>query len=130
MVAHWLAVEGVQPAIPENPAASLTAAVPAPDPAVPEAGVVKAAKDSQVPDKASVKPLVKHILSRELQVYYKKITSDILRDSEAATKHALDSAAQDPGLHQLVPYFAQFIQEKVRVNSAGMSLMCCRSQQV
>ncbi|CAO1617625.1 unnamed protein product [Parajaminaea phylloscopi] len=113
--AHWLAVEGVQPLIPENPppteltaaqrgvaddedpydpaataALALTggssstsgAVAPAPvsgDKATSTDGSAAAAhaKDS-LSVNAQAQPLVKHILSRELQVYYQRLTEAIM----------------------------------------------------
>ena len=65
-------------------------------------------------DNVTVKPLVKHVLSKELQVYFEKICSALLDESNNDYRiAALASIASDPGLHQLVPYFVQFIAEKV-----------------
>lgn len=61
-----------------------------------------------------VKPLVKHILSKELQLYFEKVCSAFLDESsEEYRTSAYSSLREDPGLHQLVPYFVQFISEKV-----------------
>lgn len=69
-------------------------------------------------DNVTVKPLVKHILSKELQLYFEKICSAILdesmdEDRAADRVAALASIRGDPGLHQLVPYLVQFVAEKV-----------------
>jgi len=65
----------------------------------------------------STKPLVKHILSKELQLYFDKVTSSILDPAQPEYRAAgLASLREDPGLHQLVPYFVQFIAEKVTHN--------------
>lgn len=62
----------------------------------------------------AVKPLVKHILSKELQLYFEKVCSAFLDPaSEEYRTSAYSSLREDPGLHQLVPYFVQFISEKV-----------------
>jgi transcription initiation factor TFIID subunit 6 len=62
----------------------------------------------------TVKPLVKHILSKELQLYFEKVCSAFLdQTSEEYRTSAYSSLREDPGLHQLVPYFVQFISEKV-----------------
>ena len=68
-------------------------------------------------DNVSVKPLVKHILSKELQQYFEKVCSALLDESNNEYRvAALASIGSDPGLHQLVPYFVQFIAEKVTHN--------------
>lgn len=65
-------------------------------------------------DNVNVKPLVKHILSKELQLYFEKVCSAILDETNDDFRlSALSSLREDPGLHQLVPYFVQFISEKV-----------------
>ena len=65
----------------------------------------------------STKPLVKHILSKELQLYFDKVTSSILDPGQPEYRAAgLASLREDPGLHQLVPYFVQFVAEKVTHN--------------
>lgn len=62
----------------------------------------------------AVKPLVKHVLSKELQLYFEKVCGAFLDDSsEEYRTSGYSSLREDPGLHQLVPYFVQFIAEKV-----------------
>ena len=65
-------------------------------------------------DNVALKPLVKHVLSKELQLYFEKISSAILDETNDEYRvAALASLRSDPGLHQLVPYFVQFVAEKV-----------------
>jgi transcription initiation factor TFIID subunit 6 len=65
-------------------------------------------------DNTTTKPMVKHILSKELQLYFDKITIAILDENNDDYRlSAFSSVRNDPGLHQLVPYFVQFIAEKV-----------------
>lgn len=114
LIAHWLAVEGVQPSIPQNPTLSdarnveLLQKGPSANPSI-------AAMNSA--DNTATKPQVKHILSKELQLYFQKVCESVLdevqRDHQTA---GLASLRDDPGLHQLVPYFVQFIAEKVTHN--------------
>lgn len=63
---------------------------------------------------AEVQPLVKHVLSKELQMYYERITSAVLSQDEILRATAISSLQNDPGLHQLLPYFVQLVAEKVR----------------
>ncbi|CAO2190508.1 unnamed protein product [Urochloa humidicola] len=105
VVAHWLAIEGVQPAIPENP--PIDAIVP---PA--ENKRSEHAKDDGLP--VDVKLPVKHVLSRELQMYFDKIAELTMSRSDTPLfKEALVSLAKDSGLHPLVPYFSYFIADEV-----------------
>lgn len=65
-------------------------------------------------ENVTVKPLVKHVLSKELQLYFEKICSALLDELNNEYRiAALASIRSDPGLHQLVPYFVQFTAEKV-----------------
>ena len=112
--AHWLAVEGVQPSIPQNPTQAdqrnqeLSAKGPGANPHL-------AAVSGN--DNVSVKPLVKHVLSKELQLYFERICGAIIEDgNEEYRTAAFASLRTDPGLHQLVPYFVQFVADKVTHN--------------
>lgn len=109
---HWLAIDGEQPAIPENPPTEMaTASTSGPS------------KDhSKRPDASAavpvvVKPIIKHDLSREQQLYYLSVTEGIIGTPEGEFRlHVLDSLRQDAGVHPLLPYFAQFIMDKVQTN--------------
>ncbi|ESZ98203.1 hypothetical protein SBOR_1431 [Sclerotinia borealis F-4128] len=123
--AHWLAVEGVQPSIPQNPT---TAEARANDlvPKGPGANLNLGALAGN--DNVSVKPLVKHIVSKELILFFDKIRAAILdedNDPEVVTlrESALESIRSDPGLHQLVPYFVHFIAEKVTHSLSNLFIL-------
>lgn len=131
--AHWLAIEGVQPTIPQNPLASEVKNLP---PIV--RGAISSvlsndllnsaasgnddAKDPETRQKkkedkdVDVKPLVKHVLSKELKLYFDKVVEVLIStapEKESLREAALSSLRTDPGLHQLVPYFIQFVAEQV-----------------
>ncbi|EEH21840.1 hypothetical protein PABG_04056 [Paracoccidioides brasiliensis Pb03] len=109
--AHWLAVEGVQPTIPQNPTSADSRNLELVSKG-PNANANLAAMSGN--DNVSVKPLVKHILSKELQLYFEKVCNAFLDElNEEYRLSAFSSLKEDPGLHQLVPYFVQFISEKV-----------------
>ena len=114
LLAHWLAVEGVQPSIPQNPTTADSRSqelVPKGPGANPNISAINGN------DNVTVKPLVKHILSKELLLYFEKICGALLDEaSDEYRLAALASIRTDPGLHQLVPYFQQFIAEKVTHN--------------
>jgi len=106
--AHWLAVEGVQPLIPENPPA-----VPRDDPSSTAPGA--AASDKRAGQQAA---LVKQVLSRELQLYYDRLTSSILPSGSGTTDPikrtaALASFRHDAGLQPLLPYLVRWVGENV-----------------
>lgn len=101
--AHWLAIEGVQPAIPQNPPPIDTKA--------------ESTETNGAGPEVTVKPLVKHVLSKELLLYFERIGKAVLDESNDTLRTAaVASLRNDPGLHQLLPYFVQFIAEKVTHN--------------
>ncbi|KAM3405783.1 hypothetical protein ACQJBY_000042 [Aegilops geniculata] len=116
VVAHWLAIEGVQPAIPENP--PIDAAISAPT----ENKRTEHAKDDGLP--VDIKLPVKHILSRELQMYFDKIAElTMSRSSTPVFREALVSLSKDSGLHPLVPYFSYFIADEVTRSLADLPVL-------
>jgi transcription initiation factor TFIID subunit 6 len=69
-------------------------------------------------DNVTFKPLVKHVVSKELILFFDKIRGAILDEEQEPDiiqlrEAAFASVRNDPGLHQLVPYFVHFIAEKV-----------------
>lgn len=126
--AHWLAVEGVQPLIPENPPAipkdidteqavkpgspSRPHSVFPPTPPSDRPSPIQAAKKQQ----QQQQQLVKQVLSRELQLYYTRLTSALLPPSASdLTKRtaALASLRNDAGLQALLPYLVRWVGEGV-----------------
>ncbi|KAH8890039.1 TAF6-like protein [Thozetella sp. PMI_491] len=113
--AHWLAIEGVQPLIPQNPSTAETSSKellpkgPGANPAL----VALAGNDN-----VAFRPAVKHVISKELVLYFDKIQAAVLDDDPDEEKirlraAALESVRIDPGLHQLLPYFVNFITNQV-----------------
>lgn len=156
---HWLAVEGVQPAIVQNPNLNdirlsqppiirgaivtalneSTAQLGAPSASTGNnqsnvsngpGSTKKLASSVQPGQNIDVKPLVKHVLSKELQIYFNQIISTLTKKSDPEdldTQHlknaALMSLKTDTGLHQLVPYFIQFIAEQITHNLSDLELL-------
>ncbi|GAB2228770.1 hypothetical protein Drorol1_Dr00022900 [Drosera rotundifolia] len=111
IMCHWLAIEGIQPAIPENAPVEVSGV---PDVKRPENGDTGLPVDIRLP--------VRHVLSMELQLYFDKITELAIFNSDSVLfKEALGSLATDPGLHPLVPYFTCFIADEV---SRGLGNFC------
>lgn len=119
--AHWLAIEGVQPTIPQNPTPSdarNSELLPKGPGANPHAAATAGA------DNLAVKPLVKHVLSKELQLYFDHVRAAILDESNAEYRAAAFSSLRaDPGLHQLVPYFVYSIADQVTHNLPNIFIL-------
>ncbi|GLD46915.1 transcription initiation factor TFIID subunit 6 [Lates japonicus] len=130
--AHWLSIEGVQPAIPENPPpapkeqqkAESTEPLKIVKPGQEEEATIQGKSqgattaDGKGKEKGLIrlKPRSTHELSVEQQLYYKEITEACVGSCEAKRAEALQSIATDPGLYQMLPRFSTFISEGVRVN--------------
>lgn len=118
--AHWLAVEGVQPAIPQNPSpAEVRLAA-----ANARSGLRTAAAG---PEGTEIQPLVAHALSKELQLYFDRLTTSALDPDETTRLAALESFRGDTGLQGLVAYLVQWTAEKVVtcLNSSLLALDQC-----
>ena len=138
--AHWLAVEGVQPAIPENPAPSTLedqkkralgsgGAQPTNTPLhMKDVRFDKKNKKTSKEEASAgtewskLKPLQAHALSLEQQLYYKEISDACVGISDSKRTEALASLSSDPGLYQLLPQFSTFITEGIRVNMSQRKL--------
>ncbi|XP_020534496.1 transcription initiation factor TFIID subunit 6 isoform X2 [Jatropha curcas] len=113
LTVHWLAIEGVQPAIPENAPVEVAASSDSKKSEYKEDGLP-----------VDVKLPVRHVLSRELQLYFDKITELIMRKSDSIIfKQALVSLATDSGLHPLLPYFTYLISDEVSRNLNNFSVL-------
>jgi len=110
---HWLAIEGVQPAIPQNPSPQ-------------EIEILKkqASNDKLLlqQDKSSAN-IVQNMLSKELRIYYEKLTESVVSSDKSLQQAVFDSLKQDPGIHQLVPYFVKFIIENVTKNRKNLQIL-------
>ncbi|KAL9690050.1 hypothetical protein QQ045_010443 [Rhodiola kirilowii] len=112
VTAHWLAIEGVQPAIPQN---------------VPIEALGSPTEKSEAKDEglsADIKLPVKHVLSKELQLYFDKIVELTLHKSNTTLfRSALWSLSTDSGLHHLIPYFTYFVKDEVSRNLQKLPLL-------
>eukprot|EP00818_Percolomonas_sp_WS_P001032 CAMPEP_0117443052 /NCGR_PEP_ID=MMETSP0759-20121206/4487_1 /TAXON_ID=63605 /ORGANISM="Percolomonas cosmopolitus, Strain WS" /LENGTH=560 /DNA_ID=CAMNT_0005234997 /DNA_START=168 /DNA_END=1850 /DNA_ORIENTATION=+ len=131
VASHWLAVEGVQPKIPQNP---LTETVLARErigklnrmvAIAEERGLyVPQYEDDSQQGGAHRTKLVKHQLTKEQRLYYEKVTQSMRdQDKPLVRKQSLISLQKDLGLHQLVPYFAQYVADEVAHNLTNLSLL-------
>jgi transcription initiation factor TFIID subunit 6 len=105
---HWLAVDGVQPSVVENPHLHQ-----------PAAGLSEGASElSSAPGK--------HLLSKELQVYYDKVVFavvDAALGNRGAAESVYASLSLDPGLQPLMPYLSKFIFDQVNKSLNNLSLL-------
>ncbi|KAI9189231.1 histone H4-like TAF Taf6, SAGA complex subunit [Blastocladiella emersonii ATCC 22665] len=145
--AHWLSIDGVQPAIPQNPpphsidrkgpsATTPTTAIPGSAAAShsnggsaaaghvtlgPSSGSASAAAPGAISTSGQL--LVKDVLSKELQEYYEKITEAVVGSSNEIRDAALASIATDPGLQALLPYFIKFAHDRVSKNLKNLRVL-------
>ena len=138
--AHWLAVEGVQPAIPENPPSlsledqkkqALALSLPAPSDTLTQSRELKFDRKTKKKDEvgtgsvgewSKIRPLQAHGLSMEQQLYYREITEACIGLADSKRQEALSSLSTDPGLYQLLPQLCNYIVEGVKVNAAQRKL--------
>ncbi|KAA1077819.1 hypothetical protein PGT21_021022 [Puccinia graminis f. sp. tritici] len=81
-------------------------------------------QSSAIPSSSKQAPETKNLttkehLSRELRLYFDRVTAAALSNDQSSRNAALASLSGDPGLHQLVPYLIQFAAEK---NSEGRAI--------
>lgn len=124
--AHWLSIDGVQPAIPENPPPVSKDAqrLEGVDPATalkqvqrePKGVPSKIDKRKKHLETVCVKQYATHELSVEQQLYYKEITEACVGSDEVRRSEALQSLTFDSGLHQMLPRLCTFIMVGVHVN--------------
>ena len=99
----------MQPSIPQNPTNVNHADLL---PKGPNANPHLAAANGL--DNVSVKPLVKHVLSKESQELFAKLSSALIDETNLEWQNAaLASIQTDPGITQLTTYLLTFIAEKV-----------------
>lgn len=99
----------MQPSIPQNPTATNHGDLL---PKGPNANTHLAAANGL--DNVNIKPLVKHVLSKESQELFAKLSSALIDETNSEWQNAaLASIQSDPGIHQLTTYLITFIAEKV-----------------
>lgn len=120
LTSHWLAIDGVQPSIPENPLKPTDeVSLDTDDSGINNAAIITNIIKRHAPiteEKPDIKPLVRHILSREQQSYYDSIVKDLSTSSPSLLNAALTSLRSDSGIQPLLPYFVQFVAEMIPRN--------------
>ncbi|KAI0445116.1 TATA box binding protein associated factor [Xylaria telfairii] len=112
---HWLAIEGVQPTVPQNPT-STEARTQDLLPKGPGANPALAALSGH--DNPNFKPAVKHAVSQEQILFFEKVQAALLDDNpdpevQRLRQAALEAVVAEPGTHQLMPYYVNFISSQV-----------------
>lgn len=134
---HWLAIDGVQPSISQNPppdSASAAAALasklpPRADRSLLNGGVAEThgavhMQQAQTQPKClDIKPVLKHVLSRELQLYYDHVTAALFEGDASHLDACLASISQEPGLVQLLPYFTLYVFDSVNKSLRNVSFL-------
>mmetsp|Transcript_4327 Transcript_4327/g.5968 ORF Transcript_4327/g.5968 Transcript_4327/m.5968 type:complete len:487 (+) Transcript_4327:127-1587(+) len=115
---HWLAVDGSQPGLPQNPSR-----LPPTGKSTPKRKKPPGMAKSESVDGGPVveRKVVAHSLSAELQAYYKRCIAVIGGEDEAGRASALSSLASDAGLQELLPYLTRFIAREVTKNLNNLS---------
>ena len=95
---HWLAVEGAQPQIPENPRLL---------------GPLEQQEQLQLP--------------KEMRQFYYRATSILLRSraDDRTCRAVLAALRGDSGLQELLPHMSQFIEREVKANSRSLCVLHC-----
>ena len=129
---HWLAVDGVQPLIPENlPPLSLNqqkeqalSHKEQENLSSKELRLERKRKKEENGENNMIKlkSLEPHTLSLEQQYYYKEITDACTGLSDGKRQEALSTIASDPGLYQLLPQLITFIDEGIKINISHRKL--------
>jgi len=128
LIAHWLAVEGVQPAVPQNPPRAQQAAFAAAAAAAASKGVVDAAEQQQLAAVQQQQPEeVRHVLSKEMQAFFEVVTRTLSNSTGPGSQGEVDAVLKavehDPGTAQLLPYLVRYIFEGVRANTRNLPLL-------
>ena len=111
----------MQPSIPQNPTTSDTRnqdLLPKGAGANPNLAAINGSEGT------GSKPLVKHVLSKEQQLYFERICSAIIDEHDETNRlGAFASIRGDPGVHQLTPYFVNYATEKVTHNLKNLFIL-------
>ena len=91
---HWLAIDNIQPKIPENPI------------------IIIAETDSQPTE-----------LPKEMQLFYSRTTGSILSQDKSTLPAVFKSFESDTGLQELLPFFSRFIYRQIKNKTRSIPLL-------
>ena len=120
---HWLAVDGVQPNIPQNPGGVGTTSANALKRKHPLVHRVEDDDDDDEEDASGgdgvqVTQLLPRLLSEELRLYFSRITGAVERGGATPITRqqqdtALASLILDPGLQELIPFMINYVTKNL-----------------
>lgn len=139
LTTHWLAVDGTQPYIVENPALRSSIRGGGGGRQLPhriqrdddddenendhrstsqDTTHAASSKNNHHPSGVSVRQLLPRVLSEELQLYFTRMTLAMERGGATATtrRHqdaALSSLSRDAGVHELVPFLVRYMTKQL-----------------
>lgn len=110
---HWLAIDGYQPSIPQNQPKFRKIAS--------RKSAIKEETDNIITEEVEVKPNDKHIISKELQIYYDSITKSLSSNDDNIIQSCLERIQNDPVIQHLLPYLCLYIKNEVRSNISNIN---------
>jgi len=120
---HWLAVDGIQPNIPQNPPGATAGGTVNTNKRKQSAVHLVDDEDDEDEDGArgdgvQVTQLLPRLLSEELRLYFKRITEAVERGGATRVTRqqqdtALASLIRDPGLQELIPFMINYVTKNL-----------------
>jgi transcription initiation factor TFIID subunit 6 len=116
LTVHWLAVDGVQPDIPQNPGSFGESTENIAASSEPDAQI--SADAAAAGGGVHVAQLLPRLLSEELRLYFTRVTTAVERGGATPTTRqqqdaALAGLARDPGLQEMVPFLALYVSKSI-----------------
>ncbi|CDF35712.1 unnamed protein product [Chondrus crispus] len=105
--AHWLAVDGKQPAISQNPMKQTQREEL-------ESGKRESDGTDGEGTQVEVRAPLKHDLTRELQLYFQHVQDAIFGEDVGQLEACLNSISEDAGIAVLLPYLTKFVKDSVQ----------------
>ena len=127
-VGHWLAVDGTQPAVPQNPVGAFESSDGILSVEDGPAATNHGASNALVHDASAVvcqseATETQHVLSQEMQLYFTKVVAAIKSCHDSQQRPVFRALSQDRGLQELMPYFSRLIQKVVANNLRNLPLL-------